>query len=402
MKDLMEAMREDGFYPDARAEGDKTEASPCGCGGQADDDVSCCGSKPAPTAGPDERPGYVLCGFVEGFLDTPAGRIPRVKTRMDREDLWGALMARLGPGRDDYRVAPGLYCVGEPGETSPVLLSANYKLSFDALRKELAGRSAWILVLDTRGVNVWCAAGKKTFSTDEAVSRARASGLDRIAPKAPLVIPQLAATGVCARTVGKRLGRKAVFGPIRARDLKAFLDGGLKAEAAMRRVTFSLAERAVLTPVEFYVARKQMLLAILAILLLSGLGAWGYSLGQALSRGAPLALALVCGLLAGTVATPLALPLLPGRALAVKGALAGLLAGLASLALYSPGLGFAEGGAALALAVAASSYGAMNFTGATPYCSPSGVEREMRRFIPLQAGAVLVAAVVWLGAAFVH
>lgn len=401
MKDLMDAMREDGVFAGGQAPDAEISdvAAACGCGG-SDDDVSCCGSKSAPPASPDERPGYVLCGFVEGFRDTPAGRVPRIKTSLDRADLLGALKVRLGPDRDDYRVAPGLYCVGEPGEISPVLVSANYKLSFDALRKELSGVSAWILVLDTRGVNVWCAAGKQTFSTDEAVSRVRASGLDKIAPKAPLILPQLAATGVCAKTVGKRLGRKAIFGPLRARDVRAFLDDGMKAEAAMRRVTFTLAERAVLTPVEFYVARKQLFWAFPVIFLASGLGSWGYSLSQAVSRGAPLALALLCGALAGTVATPLALPLLPGRALALKGALAGALAGLASLALYSPGLRYAEGFAALVLAVGASSYGAMNFTGATPYCSPSGVEKEMRRFIPLQAGAVLLAAVIWLGAAF--
>jgi len=51
--------------------------------------------------------------------------------------------------------------------------------------------------------------------------------------------------------------------------------------------------------------------------------------------------------------------------------------------------------------VAISSYLAMNFTGSTPFTSPSGVEKEMRRAIPLQAGAVLIALVAWVSAAFV-
>ncbi|HQL32652.1 MAG TPA: hypothetical protein PK969_05305, partial [Treponemataceae bacterium] len=68
---------------------------------------------------------------------------------------------RLGIGRNKASVTPGLYFIGSPGAASPVLVSANYRLSFDALRKELSGIDAWILVVDTRGVNVWCAAGKE-------------------------------------------------------------------------------------------------------------------------------------------------------------------------------------------------------------------------------------------------
>ena len=66
-----------------------------------------------------------------------------------------------------YTVEPGLYSVGNPGNDSPVLVSANYKLTFDVLRRNLAGLNCWLLILDTKGINVWCAAGKGTFGTDE-------------------------------------------------------------------------------------------------------------------------------------------------------------------------------------------------------------------------------------------
>ena len=52
--------------------------------------------------------------------------------------------------------------------------------------------------------------------------------------------------------------------------------------------------------------------------------------------------------------------------------------------------------------IAISSYLAMNFTGATPYTSPSGVEKEMRKAIPLQAAALLIAAVSWVTAPFMN
>jgi hypothetical protein len=48
-----------------------------------------------------------------------------------------------------------------------------------------------------------------------------------------------------------------------------------------------------------------------------------------------------------------------------------------------------------------SSYLAMNFTGSTPYTSPSGVEKEMRKAIPLQVLAGIFSVVAWVGAMFV-
>jgi hypothetical protein len=45
------------------------------------------------------------------------------------------------------------------------------------LRRELAGQDVWILVLDTRGVNVWCASAHKTFGTAELLQRIETSAL---------------------------------------------------------------------------------------------------------------------------------------------------------------------------------------------------------------------------------
>ena len=71
-------------------------------------------------------------------------------------------MVRWGFNRDKYKVAPGLYKIGNPGFKSDVLLTANYKLTFDTLRKNLSGLNIWIQVIDIKGINVWCAAGKGT------------------------------------------------------------------------------------------------------------------------------------------------------------------------------------------------------------------------------------------------
>ncbi len=69
-------------------------------------------------------------------------------------------------------------------------------------------------------------------------------------------------------------------------------------------------------------------------------------------------------------------------------------------AIFYSRIFWVEALALLLVTMAISSYLAMNFTGATPFTSPSGVEKEMRKAIPLQVAATLIALVIWVGAAF--
>lgn len=306
-------------------------------------------------------------------------------------------MARLGLTRDCYTVTPGLYCVGSPDEDSPVLVSANYKLSFDAMRKELSGIDAWVLVVDTHGINVWCAAGKGTLSTENVARYVRESGLERVVAHRTLTMPQLAATGVAAHKMRRLCGFGAVFGPILAAHLPAFLRG--EAGDETRRVTFTMAQRAVLVPVELVLLWKALAYCIAAGFLLSGIGPGIFSLSAAWTRGLSVLVASLAGVLSGAVAVPLLLPWLPGRAFSAKGATLGGVVGLAVAALL--GTGEVDGVALALWTTALSSYFGMNFTGSTPYTSPSGVEYEMRRAIPLQIAAVVVAVVLWVGSTLV-
>ena len=99
-----------------------------------------------------------------------------VKVREDGRVVNVHALIATGVNRDGHRVEPGLYALGSPGPGAAVLVTADYTLSFDALRSALAEIDAYILVLDTQGINVWCAAGKGTFGTDELVKRAQERG----------------------------------------------------------------------------------------------------------------------------------------------------------------------------------------------------------------------------------
>jgi hypothetical protein len=342
-------------------------------------------------------PGYTICQFVRNFTETPTGRVPIIDTRLTGRDWLGAFRVRLGIFRDAYQVAPGIYGAGSPGPDSPVLVTANYKLSFDTLRRQLGSVDAWIMVCDTRGINVWCAAGKKTFSSQEVADRAVRCNLTQLVRHRQLVLPQLSATGVSAQKVKQLCGFEVVWGPIRAEDITRFLKNGMTADETMRRVTFSTTERLVLTPVELYLLAKPLVRVLAAVFLISGFGPGLFSFHAAWSRGLYAAAAFVLGIFSGAVVMPILLPWIPGLSFSLKGGITGLICAV----LLPRGLSGTAFSALMLVVMAVSSYLAMNFTGCTPFTSPSGVEKEMRLAIPLQAVAMLAASVLWILAAFV-
>ena len=340
--------------------------------------------------------------FVDGQVETPIGPVPRVHSRIGSRDLLGRWKVRWGIGRDRYRVPPGLYALGAPGEDSPVLVTANYKLTFDVVRRDVAGLDAWIVVLDTRGVNVWCAAGEGTFGTGEVIRRVTEARLADVVRHRRLILPQLGAPGVAAHEVRKGCGFSVAYGPVRARDIRSFLEAGMIASPAMRRVVFPTMDRLVLTPVEIAGLLRPAGWSAGALFLLAGIGPGVFSLGASWDRGFAAVATLAAGILAGAVATPVLLPWLPGRAFSVKGGVAG--GGIAAcVVMWRRGVLDAPTALALLLAMTAvSSFVAMNFTGATPFTSPSGVEKEMRRALPVQAGLTLLAGLLWVGGAFLR
>lgn len=312
---------------------------------------------------------------------------PIVSTHLGIGDRLGRWRVRWGIGRKRYRVDPGLYRLGKPDQESPVLVTANYRLTFDSLRSVLQGIDAWLLVLDTDGVNVWCAAGKGTFGTDELVRQIRAVGLPEIVTHRRLIVPQLGATGVAAHEVRRASGFKVIYGPIRARDLAAFLRAGLRATEDMRRVTFTFGERLELIGVEVMTALKWFALIFVVMMVLPGADSMLERFGSALRKGAPV----LAGFLAGTVLVPMLLPWIPGRAFALKGALVGAVVVSATSALLPDSLTLLGKIQVFLLGTVAASFFAMQFTGATTFTSPSGVEWEMRRALPIQLGGIVLA-----------
>ncbi len=218
---------------------------------------------------------------MRGWLRTPAGLVPRLATGADWRGRVENLALLLGHRRGTARIPPGLYAVGRPDADSPVLVTCNYPLTANVMRRRLGGVDAWVLVIETLGVNVWCAAGKGTFSTEEVAARIASAGLDKVVSHRKVILPQLAAPGVAAREIKRLTGFEAVFGPIRAADLPAYLQAGMRAEPHMRRETFPLSERLAVALVEVHNNRATFLWALPILFLLGGLGPGVFSLSRA-------------------------------------------------------------------------------------------------------------------------
>ena len=315
--------------------------------------------------------------------------VQTVSTSISFKDILGAWKTRWGIRRMDYTVKPGLYAVGNPGSDSIVLVSANYKLTFDILRKNLGGLSCWLLILDTKGVNVWCAAGKGTFGTDELVNRIESTGLSEIVTHRKLILPQLGASGVSAHEVARRTGFSVTFGPVRANDIKKFISSGYKATKEMRTVKFTFKDRLVLTPIELVAAAKIMLPVFGVLFIINLFADRQFEIFDAI--------AYVGAKLSGAFITPVLLPFIPGKAFSFKGWLIGLCWTVAALWYFGWFNAIDQFLAAgyMFLLPAVSAYLAMNFTGCSTYTSQSGVLKEMRIALPL----IIVSSII--GAALI-
>jgi len=335
--------------------------------------------------------------WVTGFVDTASGRVPVVTAGWSRQDRLGRLKCRLfNSFRMNYTVEAGIYALGSPNGRSPVLVTANYKLSFDLLRRELAGFDAWIVVLDTRGINVWCAAGKGTFGTEELIRRIGSTHLSGIVEHRRIILPQLGAPGVQAHRVKQETDFSISYGPVYARDLPAYLASGCKATARMRRAQFSFKDRLELTPMEIVPAAKGFLIFLAAVFVVFGLQPEGILFRSVVQSGLPVALLGLAALLTGTFLTPLLLPWIPFRSFALKGFLLGELA--------TAPLIFMAGSEALddihlilfslVFFPAASSYLALQFTGSTTFTSISGVKKELKIALPLYVAAAAASLIL--------
>jgi acetyl-CoA decarbonylase/synthase complex subunit gamma len=312
-------------------------------------------------------------------------------------DRLGFAAMRFGFGRDRYSIEPGLYAAGSPNLESPVLVTANYKMTFDILRSNLTGINAWILVLDTHGINVWCAAGKGTFGTDEIVQKIKQVRLDSVVSHKNIVVPQLGAPGIAAHEVKQQTGFRVNYGPIRADGIKKYLDAGMKATPDMRQFRFPLNDRIALAPLELTVMFKWIILLILFLAGMSGFHASEYSPQHIINTGIPAVIILTAAWIAAGFLITALLPYIPVKMLSLKGMFVGFpLAVLGGIYWENYRFDNAFGMDGLGLMIIGiSGYLGLVLTGSMPYTSISGVKIEMRKMLPVIAAIFSLGLTFW-------
>jgi len=137
----------------------------------------------------------------------------------------------------------GLVELGRPDRDSPVLVTCNYRLTVERVRKALRGVNAYLLVANSRGINVWCAATGGLLTDHDVLSALKTTGIENRVDHRRIIMPQLAATGVETRVVEKKSGWRVVWGPVYAKDIPDFLDAEAVRGGKLREVHFPWVQR---------------------------------------------------------------------------------------------------------------------------------------------------------------
>jgi ubiquinone/menaquinone biosynthesis C-methylase UbiE len=187
----------------------------------------------------------------------------RVTVRTLLMDLWSLMLNRFIPPYPKF--ATGLYRVGHPDPKAPVLVTGNYELTVRRLVRELDGRAdCWLLVANSRGINVWCAASGGHFTAEDVIAALKSSGVMEVVDHHALILPQLCATGIDGWKIRKETRWGVHWGPVRAHDIPAYLAARRKKTDEMHHVQFPLRDRLEMTTVAFFF--YGMILAILALI----------------------------------------------------------------------------------------------------------------------------------------
>ena len=143
----------------------------------------------------------------------------------------------------NFPCALGLRRVGNPNERSPVFLSGNYTLTVQRVLRKLRGCDCYLLVANSRGSNVWCAAGMNEFTEYDVIDVINVSCIRDLVRHRRIIAPVYAAPGIDIRTIKKETGFNIQWGPTHLNDLPRYIANGLKRTHDMFQVKFGLQDR---------------------------------------------------------------------------------------------------------------------------------------------------------------
>ena len=178
---------------------------------------------------------------------------------------------------DHIPIEPGIYQSGKPDEKSPIIVTANYIYTYIKVMRSLKEIDAWVLCVDSRGINVWCAARGDDFGNKQLIEAVEATGIDKITNRKTLILPQLSAGGVAAPLISSEAPDfpfNILYGPVWAKYLPKYL----KERPAKKPDKWKLAKftsshrlRAFITHTTFLLRKIFLWPTVILLLLLLGL-----------------------------------------------------------------------------------------------------------------------------------
>ncbi|MBU1878264.1 MAG: hypothetical protein KJ734_04880, partial [Chloroflexi bacterium] len=141
------------------------------------------------------------------------------------------------------KVRPSLYALGHPDRDAPVLVTGNYDLTVRRVVRDTRGLDAYLLVCDSRGINVWCAAGGGHFTAEKVIQAVKTGGVVEVVDHRTLILPQMAGCGVLGKRIEEETGWRARWGPMYATDIAAYLKAGRRKTDEQREARFPLGHR---------------------------------------------------------------------------------------------------------------------------------------------------------------
>jgi acetyl-CoA decarbonylase/synthase complex subunit gamma len=260
-----------------------------------------------------------------------------------------------------FTIKPGLYYIGEMDENAPLLVTANNFLTVFLLARRLSDKKVRLLIIDTKGINVWCSAGEGSFSSKDIIEKATNCGLLTEKGKVSMILPKLSFAGVKLEELRKH-GINPIIGPLYAKDVPAFLGQDKLENQIYERVHFGLQSRAFTalpTAIQFFYYF---------------LGVYVITLGYA----PPDVIWIATGL---AFIYPLLFPWLPGKYFSVKGIYLALLVAIVSTYFHYDSVKVQL--LLIFFLFATSIFIGLSYTGNSAVSNYTSVRKETARFLPV-------------------
>jgi ubiquinone/menaquinone biosynthesis C-methylase UbiE/NAD-dependent dihydropyrimidine dehydrogenase PreA subunit len=170
-------------------------------------------------------------------------------------------------------VEPGLRRIGNPDHMAPVFVTSNFHLTVRRVEKALSAIDAWLLVVPTNGINVWCSSAGGEMTVHNLLTAMKTSSIQDRVTHRRLILPQLSAPGIDRKLLKEISGWSAEFGPVYAKDIPAFLELDHKKTAELCRVRYPSSFR-----LEMLFSMNALVWAIISIVLIFINTAWAFIL----------------------------------------------------------------------------------------------------------------------------